>query len=80
VALELAKADPCRASAAQIKQLTPELAVLYASKTPKTLTRDLNELVEMGLLCRVGHEYEANGSILTQLLPGRRSDTALPPS
>jgi Fic family protein len=35
---------------AQIRQLTPTLIEAYHGKTPKTLTRDLNRLAEMGFV------------------------------
>ncbi len=74
LALELPKADPCRVLPSQVRRLTPEIAELYAKKTFKTLTRDLNELVDMKLIRRVGKKIEANGAILTQLLPSRLNE------
>ena len=76
VALELAKADPRRVLPSQLRRLTPEIAELYANKTTKTLTRDLHELQAMRLIRRVGRLVEANGSILTKLLPSRRPQEA----
>lgn len=40
---------------AEIRRLTPELAEMYAGKTEKTLTRDVNRLQELGLLRRRGN-------------------------
>lgn len=34
----------------EARRLTPELAAAYASRTPKTLTRDIHKLIEMGFL------------------------------
>ena len=76
VALELAKADPCRMSPLRLRRLTPEIAELYASKTTKTLTRDLHELQRMKLIRRFGALIEANGALLTELLPARRAEDA----
>ena len=73
LALELSKADKCRVLPSRLKRLTPEIAELYANKTVKTLSRDVNELLEMKLIRRVGKEVEVNGEILTQLLPHRRA-------
>jgi Fic family protein len=73
VALELAKADPCRVLPSRLRRLTPEIAELYAGKTDKTVTRDLHALEGMKLIRRVGRQVEANGSILTRLLPSRRA-------
>lgn len=39
----------------EIRRLTPELAEMYAGKTDKTLTRDVNRLQELGLLRRSGN-------------------------
>jgi Fic family protein len=53
----------------EIPRLTPELAVVYATCGPKTLSRDLNALVSAGLL-RVGTDgYEANSDVLLTQLP-----------
>jgi Fic family protein len=74
IALELANALPPNVSISQLKRLTPDIAILYANKTDKTLTRDVNELKKMKLLRRVGKKVAANSAILTQLLPSRRAD------
>ena len=50
-------------------RLTPELAAAYASCGPKTLTRDLNELVRLDLLMEEEGGYEARGDMLLNLLP-----------
>lgn len=53
----------------EVPRLTPELAAVYATCGPKTLSRDLNALVSVGLL-RVGPAgYEANSDVLLTLLP-----------
>ena len=79
VALELAKANPCRVLPSGLRRLTPEIAELYADKTGKTLTRDLHALEAMKLVRRVGRLVEANGSILTKLLPKRRPQEPVAP-
>jgi Fic family protein len=79
LALELAKAEPCRVSISRLRHLTPEIAELYATKTVKTLSRDVNELQRMKLIWRIGREVEANGAILTDLLPKRRPTNDSPP-
>jgi Fic family protein len=53
----------------KITHLTPELAEQYASKTPKTLTRDLNILKEAGLLVREGSTVRPNLYQLFAFLP-----------
>ena len=52
-----------------IPRLTPELAEIYAASGPKTLTRDLNELVSIGLLRTVDGRYQADSEALMSLLP-----------
>lgn len=52
-----------------IPDLTPELARTYASCGPKTLTRDLNELVAVGLLRLEAGDYRADDGVLLSLLP-----------
>jgi Fic family protein len=49
--------------------LTPKLAQLYASTGPRTLSRDLNHLVSMGLLRRHGRGYEARWDVVRAFLP-----------
>jgi Fic family protein len=51
----------------------PELAAEYRDRTKKTLTRDLNELVEMDLVEQVeGDKYRGRPEIMFAFLPGRR--------
>ncbi len=52
-----------------IPLMTPELAQIYVSSGPKTLTRDLNELVTLGLLRFDGAVYDVDINTLIQLLP-----------
>jgi Fic family protein len=52
-----------------IPRLTPELATIYASSGPKTLARDLNELVAIGLLRVTDGRYQADSNVLMSLLP-----------
>ena len=78
LALELAKANPCRISVLRARRLTPELAELYATKTLKTLSRDINELEKMKLIRRAGRTIQANLAILTHLLSRRRPKSGYP--
>jgi len=73
LALVLASADPPLVHVSKVRLLTPEIAQLYANKTPKTLSRDLNELQRMELVIRQGREVRANLPILSHFLPGRRA-------
>lgn len=53
----------------EIPNVTPELARAYASCGPRTLARDLNELVNLGLLIEGSGRYRANDEVLLNLLP-----------
>jgi len=46
----------------------------YKGKTMKTVSRDINKLIEMGLVVRKGKRYFANREIITPYLPLRRSE------
>lgn len=54
-----------------IPRLTPRLAEIYAASGPKTLTRDLNELVAIGLVQVVDGRYQTDEAVLMTLLPLR---------
>lgn len=50
--------------------LSPRLAKEYAGKTERTLSRDLNVLIEMGLIKRhPGHQISARSEIIKAFLP-----------
>jgi Fic family protein len=57
----------------KIAELTPKLAQAYAGKTAKTLTRDLNAVVEMGLVERAHYSVRANKRLILAFLPARAS-------
>ena len=57
----------------QIPDLTPSLARLYATKTTKTLTRDLNWLVDRGLLHRSPSGFRAPTWIMRAFQPATAS-------
>lgn len=52
-----------------ITELTPRLARAYAGKTSKTLQRDLNALVEMGLVSRQERMVRAQREVILAFLP-----------
>lgn len=58
-------------SRSQITRLNPDLAVMYAGKTHKTLTRDLNKLVAAGLIVREGNSVRPQIEIMQAFLPLR---------
>ena len=57
-------------SRSDIPGLTPKLAQLYAGSGPRTLSRDLNHLTDIGLLRRLpAREYIANSQVVLAFLP-----------
>src|ERR1700730_14408706 len=56
---------------AKLRRLTTDLALQYAGKTPKTVTRDVNELVQAGLLVREGSAVRPRIEAMLSLLPLR---------
>ena len=53
----------------ELSALTPRLAGLYATKGPRTLSRDLNRLRSAGLVRRHGVRWIANQAIIRAFLP-----------
>lgn len=62
----------------KVTELTPRLAKAYANKTAKTVQRDLNALVEMGLIARDGRKVRARREIILAFLPLRKYPSAGP--
>lgn len=56
----------------EIRRLTPELAELYAGKTDKTVTRDLNRLRDLGLIRARDDRWEACIDLMDAFLPVTR--------
>jgi Fic family protein len=54
---------------AEIMTLSPQIAAQYATKTRKTLTRDLNNLRKLGLVLSKGNGYRANKRLMLAFLP-----------
>ncbi len=59
-------------SKSDLPRVSVEVAAQYAKKTPKTLTRDINALLKMGLLVKDANIYKANKAIILAFLPLRR--------
>lgn len=59
----------------KVAELTPRLAKAYATKTAKTVSRDLQALVQLKLVDRVGRRIRANREIIFGFLPLRRTST-----
>jgi Fic family protein len=61
----------------QLRNVSARIARAYATKTDKTLTRDLNSLRRMGLVVRSGSFYRPNRDVIRAFLPprGRESES-----
>lgn len=62
----------------RITEMTPRLAKAYAGKTSKTVQRDLNALVELGLIARDGRKVRARREVILAFLPLRRRPATTP--
>ncbi len=67
-----AQEDPI--SVSKIPELTPRLAKAYATKSSKTVQRDLNELEKMGLLNRLPEGLRAKRETILAFLPWRNRE------
>jgi len=56
-----------------IATLTPRLALAYAKRETKTVTRDINALVKRGLIDRAGARIRARREVILAFLPARRT-------
>jgi Fic family protein len=74
--LALSVKDEPRATK-ELPLLTPELAMLYAGKTPKTVTRDVNALLNMGLIRREESGVVANTRVIAAFLPEKAGSAVL---
>lgn len=63
-------------STSKIPDLSPRLARAYAGKTPKTTSRDLNQLLKMKLIRKEKKGYVANIEIVNAFLPARVATSA----
>lgn len=61
-----------------IRSTSPELAASYATRTTKTLSRDIHELVQRKLVVVGPDGVTANGAVLARLLPDRAEVSASP--
>lgn len=62
---------------ANLRRLTPQLAELYANKTTKTINRDVNALLDMGLILRSGRGVRAAKELIAAFLPVRKAPAML---
>ena len=67
-----AKAEPIPIS--EIRHISPRIAESYAGKTIKTVQRDVNALVKMGLLEKKPKGFRAKMELVLAFLPGVRPE------
>jgi Fic family protein len=60
-------------SVAELNMISPRVAEAYAGKTKKTMTRDLNALIDMELIERSGDGVRAAKERILAFLPDRRA-------
>lgn len=53
----------------ELQGLTPNLAALYAKTGPRTLSRDLNRLIEVELIAKKGRGWQSNDQIIKAFMP-----------
>ena len=58
-------------SRVDLEGLTPKIARLYAKAGPRTLSRDLNTLLSLGLIRKVGKQFEASSELVLAFLAPR---------
>ena len=62
----------------KLREVSPRVAAAYATKTAKTLSRDLNALIEMDLLELAPAGYRAKKETILAFLPLRRTTHSAP--
>lgn len=60
-----------------IRHISPEIAEVYAGKTRKTVQRDLNRLVKLGLIRATDEGYRPNKEIMRAFIPNSRQDETI---
>jgi Fic family protein len=74
--LVIALADEERwVPASKLSELSPALAKAYAVKTPKTLSRDINALIQLGLVEQDKEGYRARTETILAFLPPKKDNT-----
>ena len=64
---------PNGVSQSGIRRINADIAELYSGKTAKTVVRDVNALIEMGLVKRDGRMVVAKTEAIRAFLPVRRT-------
>jgi hypothetical protein len=71
--LSLMTDDPIRIS--KIPEISTRMAAAYAKKTRKTMVRDVNKLINMGLFERTKEGIRAKREVILAFLPARKFDS-----
>lgn len=72
IALELATRGQKGVEVSKVRTLNADLSEMYVKKTSKTVSRDVNKLIQMGLLARRGPRVYARQETLTAFVSRRR--------
>lgn len=64
--------EPIVVPRGELRRLSPELAEMYATKTERALSRDLNALIEMDLISRQKGGFLPNAEVVLAFQPLRR--------
>ena len=59
-------------SLSEVSLLTVQLARIYANVSEKTIQRDIEKLIELELVVKIGEKYFANTGILIQMFAKRK--------
>lgn len=78
IELVLAMGAARQYSRSELEGLTPSLAAKYAKAGDRTIARDLNALIEAGLVARVGKRYQAAVARIAAFLPPMAPGTSHP--
>jgi len=70
--LDLSNATPNIVPFSKLRTISPRVAAAYADRTDKTLSRDVNVLLAMGLVARDASGVRATREIILAFLPVTR--------
>ncbi|MFZ0611292.1 MAG: hypothetical protein WAM73_03555 [Desulfobacterales bacterium] len=74
LALDLSLSTDASIRISKIPEISTRMAAAYAQKTRKTMVRDVNKLMKMGLMERTKEGVRAKREIILAFLPDRKFD------
>ena len=74
LALDLSRQDEERVSLSKLPEITPRMTKAYSKRTRRTLLRDVNSLVEMGLIDVNSDGVRARKELILAFLPTTAKD------